>query len=105
EDVGQFVVRDVGANAPIRPLTFAGERKGTYWGIRTNIADYKLPDVFDYPHEKSLAIADTPTRLKRLEPNEQEAIMNWGYAVCDAAMRKHVLPGLAKPSQLPFPTN
>lgn len=82
----------------------AGERKGTYWGIRTNIADYKLPDAFDYPHEESLGIADTPTRLKRLEPEEQEAIMNWGYAVCDAAMRKHVVSGLPKPPQLPFPS-
>jgi len=27
----------------------AGERKGTYWGIRTDIADYGVPDTLPCP--------------------------------------------------------
>jgi NTE family protein len=64
-------------------------RAGTYWGIRTNIADYELGDVLPCPFEKTLALAKTPTRLKRLDEALQRRLINWGYAVCDAALRKH----------------
>ena len=70
----------------------AGERKGAYWGIRTDIADYKLDDALPCPLEKTLALAQTKTRLKRLDGIVQERLINWGYAVCDAAMRKWVSP-------------
>ena len=33
----------------------------------------------------------------------QERLINWGYAVCDAALRKHVDPALAKPAAFPYP--
>lgn len=68
----------------------SGARKGAYWGIRTNIADYQLPDALDCPFERTLALAETPTRLKRIDDRLQEQLINWGYAVCDAALRKHV---------------
>ncbi len=64
-------------------------RTGAYWGIRTDIAHYQLGDALDAPHAQSLRLADMPTRLKRLPEVRQEQIMNWGYAVCDAAIRKH----------------
>ena len=78
-------------------------RKGAYWGIRTNIADYGLPNAFDCPHERTMQLAGLPTRLKRLDEEEQERLINWGYAVCDAALRRHVDPNLQKPSALPYP--
>ncbi len=67
----------------------SGEHDGTYWGIRTHIADYRLPDALPCPVERTTELASTPTRLKRLEPEYQERLINWGYAVCDAALRKH----------------
>ena len=78
-------------------------RKGAYWGIRTNIADYGLPNAFDCTHERTMQLAGLPTRLKRLDEEEQERLINWGYAVCDAALRRHVDPNLQKPSALPYP--
>jgi NTE family protein len=33
----------------------------------------------------------------------QERLINWGYAVCDAALRKHVDPALTKPKNFPYP--
>lgn len=81
-----------------------GLRKGTYWGIRTDIADYGLPDAFACPHERTLELAETPTRLKRMPDQLQEQLINWGYAVCDAALRKHVDPTQAKPGALPYPS-
>lgn len=80
----------------------AGIRKGAYWGIRTNIADYGLSDPLDCPFEQTLRLAETPTRLKRLDSQHQEWLINWGYAVCDAALRRHVDPNLPRPVNFPY---
>src|SRR5690606_24080772 len=37
-------------------------RKGAYWGIRTDIAEYGLPDALPCPVQQTLALAETPTR-------------------------------------------
>jgi len=79
-----------------------GERAGTYWGIRTGIAEYGLPDVLPSPEEKTMTLAETPTRLKRVDGLLQERLINWGYAVCDAAMRRHVVPNAAAPTRFPY---
>ncbi|MEX2170075.1 MAG: patatin-like phospholipase family protein [Pirellulales bacterium] len=77
-------------------------RCGAYWGIRTDIRNYQLPDALPAPFDQTLRLADTPTRLKRLPEHRQQQIMNWGYAVCDAAIRKHandiVVTGSSKPA-------
>jgi NTE family protein len=30
-------------------------------------------------------------------------LINWGYAVCDAALRRNVKPTLPKPLNFPYP--
>ena len=80
-----------------------GERKGAYWGIRSDIADYGLADALSCPAERTLALAAVPTRLGRLEPEQQERLINWGYAICDAALRRHVDPAVARPAGFPYP--
>ena len=82
-----------------------GVREGAYWGIGTDIEHYELDDSLDCPHERTLQLANTPTRLKRLSATHQERLINWGYAVCDAAMRKHVDNTLAPPIGFPYPTS
>lgn len=77
-------------------------RDGTYWGIRSHIADYELEDVLDCPPEKTVKLADVSTRLKRLSPTVQNQLVNWGFAICDAAMRKHVDSSLAVPRAFPY---
>jgi hypothetical protein len=42
-------------------------------------------------------------RLNLFTEEEQTELINWGYPVCDAAMRRHVLPDAAPPPALPFP--
>ena len=79
-------------------------RKGTYWGIRTNIADYQLADPLPCPYNRTMSLAETPTRLKRMPDELQERLINWGYAVCDAALRKHFDPALPKPTDFPYPS-
>jgi NTE family protein len=76
-------------------------RDGTYWGIRTDIANYHVADALPCPHDRTMELARLDTRLKRVEESIQEHLINWGYAVCDAALRKHVVPTLKKGS-FPF---
>jgi NTE family protein len=80
-----------------------GERLGAYWGIRTDILDYQLESALACPFERTTQLADIPTRLKRMESDLQEKLINWGYAVCDAAMRRHVDRDLKAPSGFPYP--
>ncbi len=78
-------------------------RKGTYWGIRTNIADYNLDTALNCPFDKTILLANIATRLSRIGPLDQERLINWGYAVCDAAMRRHVDSSLPIPIGFPYP--
>ena len=39
----------------------------------------------------------------RLDGERQERLINWGYAVCDAAVSKHYLTGVAAPLAYPYP--
>ena len=78
-------------------------RKGTYWGIRTDIANYGLPDALPCPLARTTELAKVPTRLKRLDDLTQDRLINWGYAVCDAALRKHLDAGLQAPAAFPYP--
>lgn len=80
-------------------------RQGTYWGIRSDITDYGLADSLPCPVEKTTVLANTKTRLKRLDAVVQERLINWGYAICDTAMRKWVDPTLAKPGGFPYPAS
>jgi NTE family protein len=79
-----------------------GGRDGAYWGIRTDIREYGVPSL-PCPYDQTMKIARLPTRLKALPDATQEALMNWGYAVCDAALRKYIDPGLPLPAGFLFP--
>ena len=78
-------------------------RKGAYWGIRTNIANYELPDAMNCPFTETIKLANVATRLKALNATVQEQLINWGYAVTDAALRKHVNKDLPAPVAFPYP--
>lgn len=71
--------------------------------IRTNFADYGLAEALPCPLEKTLAPAQTKTRLKRLDGAIQERLINWGYAICDAAMRRCVDCGVRRRWDFPIP--
>jgi len=78
-------------------------RRGTYWGIRTNILDYHLQSAMPCPFDQTQVLATTPTRLKKLDSVLQERLINWGYAVADAAIRTHVTPSAPGPPGFPYP--
>jgi len=85
-----------------------GVRTGTYWGIATHIADYELekqglplPLVTD--SKTTGDIAKMRTRLSKFKDAEQERLINWGYGLTDAAMRRHVVAKGTPPGALPYP--
>jgi NTE family protein len=79
-------------------------RKGAYWGIRTDITDYGLGSALnaECPHQRTVELAGVPTRLAKMPDALQERLINWGYAVCDAAIRRH-WPPQGTPSAPKFP--
>ncbi len=78
-------------------------RLGTYWGIRSDIANFELPTSLEAPYEETLKLARVATRLARLDPATQELLVNWGYAICDAGMRQWVDKTLPLPPGFPYP--
>ena len=76
---------------------------GAYWGIRSDISHFPIKNPLHCPYEKTLALANTPTRLATIDSDLQERLINWGYAVCDAAMRSHVIPSLRRPKGFVYP--
>jgi NTE family protein len=80
----------------------SGMRKGAFWSVRSNIADYGVGDVLSCPHERTADLARIPTRLARMPEATQERLINWGYAICDAGMRRWVDPQLPAPNAFPY---
>ena len=77
---------------------------GTYWSIRSHVKDYGLADAIPCPEDRTLELANTPTRLKRLDSVYQQRLINWGYAICDTAIRAHVDNTQPK-GTLPYPNS
>lgn len=89
------------------------DRTGCYWGIRSDFNDYKLDlDPLGCASRNPSQIAATPTRLQAMPDLLQEKLINWGYAITDAALRKHFKADLEKmhniavtpPSRFPYPS-
>lgn len=81
-----------------------GKRRGTYWGIGSDIRNYKLATSLTSSIERTTELAAIPTRLKRLGAEQQERLISWGYAICDTAIRRHFPPEGTPPApQFPYP--
>ena len=78
---------------------------GTYWGISTKIENYldniRLPKAMMMAGtDLTASLNNIRTRLNAFSDEEQGYLINWGYALADAAMRRHVLApdaGIAPP--------
>jgi NTE family protein len=95
-------VRDLRQRQLIGSFT-SRQRSGTYWAARSNMKNYAAPGALPCPFEATQRLAAVPTRLAAIERTVQEQLINWGYAICDAAMRLHVVPDAAAPLAFPYP--
>jgi NTE family protein len=87
-----------------------GQRYGAYWSMREDLDSYKVPGTEGWARRQALDLAALPTRLTRLGKSTREQLINWGFAVCDVALRRAVLDGhlplaqqLEPPVALPYP--
>src|SRR6266481_2963406 len=77
--------------------------RGSYWGITTSVADYQLADALPVSPEATTYLSSMRTRLNPFTDAEQCRLINGGYALCDAAMRKYVIPGAGPAPRWPYP--
>ena len=83
------------------PETDVNFRKGSYWSIRGNAADYPAQSSLPCPASETEKLASVPTGLAAPPDKFQERLINWGYAMTDIAVRSYVDPKL--PAATPFP--
>jgi NTE family protein len=85
------------------PASHPDRRKGTYWGIRSKAKNYHAPELLPVAEARAEELAKIPTRLKGLSPDLQERLINWGYAICDTAIRRHFPQPDMPPPSFPYP--
>jgi NTE family protein len=79
-------------------------RKGAYWSIWEDIAEFKVSTPLVCPLPKTQKLAGIATRLEGLDSEDQEMLINWGYAISDAAMRMYGgVDPTQQPKQFPYP--
>jgi NTE family protein len=81
------------------------ERKGSFWGIRQDMRTYFKDYPFACPLDRTTELAGTPTRLANMDNTLQERLINWGYAVSDASLRRHFDSSFPAPAALPYPAS
>ena len=76
---------------------------GTYWGTTTKIAGYDVAGKLASDNATTRSIAKIATRLNAFSDKNQGYLINWGYALSDAAVRCYVDPDLESSETLPVP--
>ena len=76
---------------------------GAYWGIRVEINDYKRKDALVKDNKKTLLLQDVRTRLNSFSDEEQGHLINWGYALTDAALKRFYFTDEQEKGSWPIP--
>lgn len=78
-------------------------RTGAMWTIRTDIKSYGLASTLPCDFANTSALARVPTRLAAMPDTTQKQLINWGFAIADAALRAHYDPKLPAATEFPYP--
>ena len=81
----------------------AASRNGAYWGIGSDIKNYHLRSALPAPFDRTSELARLGTQLRPFGKKREERLINWGYAICDAAVRKHFGQPNDPPAAFPYP--
>lgn len=81
----------------------AGTAQGAYWSIGTNPSIYA--DVGGLPcrADAVVSLAHVDTRLHDFGDDVRGALVNWGYAICDKAVRRWYASDLPAATEWPMP--
>ena len=91
--------QEEGIEDPTQPA----KKNGTYWGIGTRIDNYQVAMPMTHDSAASGSLQHIRTRLNEFTAEEQGRLINWGYALADAGMRKYVLKGAVPAGSWPDP--
>jgi NTE family protein len=81
----------------------AGRMRGAYWGIGTRVEDYRDANSAFKDTEVTHALASVPTRLAKFEQEICGRLVNWGYVLCDVAVRMRAHLDAPTITALPIP--
>ena len=81
----------------------AKRKRGAYWGIGTHINAYAAPAALAVDSATTAALEAIPTRLASVPLDEQGRLINWGYAMADAALRVRAELTINVATALPYP--
>jgi NTE family protein len=82
----------------------APQRRGCYWGVGSDVSHYPNPTPLPCPFDKTVKLACVPTDLAEKSDTVQEHLINWGYAICDTALRSWVDTNTPVPGGFPYPS-
>ena len=81
----------------------AGRKQGAYWGVGTPIGDFGAVNALANDTKLTKSLEQIPTRLRKFEPKIQGHLVNWGYALCDAALRTRAGLSVSIADEWPLP--
>lgn len=67
-----------------------GQKQGAYWSIRSQTENYRLPDPLPVERSRAIELSEIATRYASIDPEVQDRLINWGYAICDTAVRANM---------------
>jgi len=80
----------------------AGRKLGGYWGIGTKVEAYKDADSPFKDTEVTNSLVSIGTRLARFADPIPSQLVNWGYVLCDVAIRKRAKLPIPAATVLPL---
>jgi NTE family protein len=80
-----------------------GVRKGAYWGMWTDPAEYSITSKLDLPTARAGELARTPTRLRAMPDKLQQQLINFGYGMAERAVRSYYDPNAHAAPGFPYP--
>jgi len=79
-----------------------GRHAGAYWSLRATTADYPADTCLVCPPARAAELAALPARFAAMSDDLQERLVNWGYAICDIALRSWFDRALPHPAEFPY---
>ena len=78
-------------------------RTGAFWDIQQDITTHPCQQLLPCPHARTAELARVPTDLSAKPTQLQQRLINWGYAVTDAALRAWFSPAVHVQAAFPYP--
>jgi NTE family protein len=76
---------------------------GSYWSIGTNPEHYKDIGGLTCPSQAAVQLSMVETGLRDFGDDVRNALVNWGYAICDKSVRGWYRPDLPAAKEWPMP--